>query len=212
MSKEFSTGGDSTSMRTVITYHFNDATITQTVTLAQSSQMATATYTIQSNGQAVTRLHLPLFFCLEPKSVSTDPQDGQIEVAQEPDTQFSGKVPVTTRLSLDLTDATVETPIMSEGQISLEFDIHSANASITLSFDVSTTKQPGDEPVTAYEVPQLIKDNAVGYLAIDLRPHSALWSDLPLGLEEWLNTCPYYKLRYSEGDIRIYEVDASALP
>jgi len=27
-----------------------------------------------------------------------------------------------------------------------------------------------------------------------------------------LNACPYYKLVYSEGDIRIYEVDESALP
>ena len=211
-SKEFITGGDSTSMQTVITYHFNDATITQTVTIGQSSQMATVTYTIQSIGQAVTRLHMPLFFCLEPKSVSTDPQDGHIEVAQEPDTQFSGKVPVTTRLSLDLTGATVETPNMQEDQISLAFGIQSANASVTLAFDISTTQQPNGEQAIAYEVPQLIKDNAIGYLAIDLRPHSALWSDLPLGLEEWLNTCPYYQLVYKEGDIRIYQVDTSALP
>ena len=78
--------------------------------------------------------------------------------------------------------------------------------------DISTTQQPNGEQVVAYEVPQLIKDNAIGYLAIDLKPDSPVWSELPLGLEQWLNVCPYYKLVYKEGDIRIYQVDTSALP
>jgi hypothetical protein len=211
-SKEFSTDGDSASMQTMISYHFNDATITQILTLEERSQRAVVTYTIQSNGQAVTRLHIPSFFCYKPKSVSADSEDGHIEIVQELETPFHGIIPVTTRLSVDVTGATFETPKMQEDRVPLAFGIHSANASVTLAFDISTTQQPNGEQVVAYEVPQLIKDNAIGYLAIDLKPDSPLWSDLPLGLEQWLNTCPYYKLIYSEGDIRIYQVDTSALP
>jgi hypothetical protein len=211
-SREFSTEGDSASMQMVTSYYIYDATITQTVTLEQGSQRATVTYAIQSNGQAVTRLHIPSFFCYKPKSVSADAEDGHIEIVQELETPFHGIIPITTRLSVDVTGATFETPNMQEAQVPLAFGIHSANASVTLAFDISTTQQPNGEQVVAYEVPQLIKDNAIGYLAIDLKPDSPLWSDLPLGLEQWLNACPYYKLVYSEGDIRIYQVDVSALP
>ncbi len=211
-SKGFGIRGDSASMQTVISYHFHEATITQTVTLEEDSQTAIVTYAIQGNGQAVTRLEVPLFFCYEPKSVSANPEDGHIEVVQELETPFHGVVPITTWLSVDAVGATFDTPEIQEGQVPLAFDIQSANASVTLAFDISTTQRSNDEQVTAYEVPQLIEDNGIGYLAIDLKPDSPLWSDLPLGLEQWLDSCPYYSLVHSEGSIRIYRVDTSALP
>jgi hypothetical protein len=138
--------------------------------------------------------------------------DSHIEVVQELKTPFQGIIPVTTRLTVDTTGATFETPDIQEDSIPLSFDIQKANASVELAFDISTAQQPNGEQVVAYQVAQLIKDNAIDYLAIDLRPHSASWSDAPLGLEQWLNACPYYKLVYSEGDIRIYQVDLLALP
>jgi hypothetical protein len=67
-------------------------------------------------------------------------------------------------------------------------------------------------------VPQIITDPAldhlpsIDYLAIDLNPNPHVASEIPWGTEQWLNACPYYNLVYSEGDIRIYEVDTSALP
>ncbi len=60
--------------------------------------------------------------------------------------------------------------------------------------------------------PELEHLSSIDYLAVDLKPNPHLATAVPWGTEEWLNACPYYKLVYSEGDIRIYEVLASALP
>ena len=195
----------------MISYHFSDATVTQTVTLEEGRQMATVTYTIQSGSQAISYLRLPLLFCIMPKSVYVDP-DGHVEIAQEPKTQFTGAVPVTMRLSFDATGATVQTPSLQGDQLSLAFDVNAADASVTLTFDVSAEQKPDCEHVVAYEVPQLIRENGLDYLAVDLKPNSELWSDMPFGFEEWLNACPYYELVFLEGDVRIYQVDTSALP
>ena len=203
--------GDSNSMQIVTSCQIAGATITQTARLDQASQTAVVNYAIQSPDTAVARIDIPLLFCHQPKSV-VYLDANRLQVVQEINTPSEGLVAVTTELTIDAEAATLETPNAHADRIPMSFQIQGGEARITLGFDVSTTQQPNGEQVVAYEVPQLIKDNAIGYLAIDLRPHSALWSDLPLGLEEWLNACPYYKLVYSEGDIRIYQVDTSALP
>ena len=210
--QEFSIGGDRASMQTMISYQLGLAAVTQIVTLDEGSQMTTITYHIQSNGEAVTSLQIPLLLCLSPKSVSVDPSDGHVEIVQEPYTQYTGNVPTTTQLSLDTVGTTAETPIRQGDHILLSFDISAADASITLTFDISTTLQSRSGEVVTYDVPQLIKDNGIGYLAIDLNGSPPLWSKPPQGLEEWLNACPYYEPAFSEGSVRIYKVLASALP
>ena len=60
-----------------------------------------------------------------------------------------------------------------------------------------------------------IKDNSVDYVLVDLSPGLQPWSDVQRGTEEWLDNCPYYKLVYpldGTGDIRVYQIDRSALP
>jgi hypothetical protein len=213
--KGFSVHGDSASMETVVSYHFRDATVTQTVTLRQDSQTAVVAYTVQSDDQAVIRLHLPSFFCYHPESVLSDPANGHIEMVQELETPFDGVVPVTTQLTVDVTGAILEMLSVQEDHIPLAFDIHSTNASVTLTLDVSTNQPPSSGQVVAYEVTELIKEHAIGYLAVDLKPTSGTWSDLPRGLEQWLDACPYYKRVYPPdgiGEIMIYEVVTSALP
>jgi hypothetical protein len=85
-----------------------------------------------------------------------------------------------------------------------------------LSFDVAEPGSDSNADVIHYDVPRILKDPAlqhlpsIDYLAIDLKPNPHLASGLPKGTEEWLNA--RYKLVYSEGDIRIYQVDAPALP
>ena len=213
--KEFSIHGDSASMETVVSYRFHEATITQTATLRQDSQTAVVAYTIQSDDQAVIRLRLPSFFCYHPESVLSDPEHGSIEVVQNLETPFDGVVPVTTRLTVDVTGATLELPSIQEDYIALALDIHSTNASVQLTLDVSTDQVPGSGQVVAYEVTQIIKEHAIGYLAVDLKPTSGTWSDLPHGLEQWLDACPYYKRVYpldGAGVVMIYQVGTSALP
>ena len=210
--KELSIHGDPSSMETIVSYYFDGAMITQTVTLKQDSQMAIVTYTIQSNDQAMIRLQLPSFFCYQPESVLHDPENSHIEVVQRLETPFHGVVPVTTQLAIDVTGATYEVSSMPDNHIPLVFDTNSTNASVTLTFDISTNQPPPRGQVTAYEVPRVIDENGIGYLVVDLKPNSAVFSDAPLGLEQWLNACPYYKLVYSKGDIRIYQVETSALP
>lgn len=209
----FEVRGDASSMEMVTTYGLDGATITQAVRLDQGTQTAVVTYAIHSGGRAIARLWVPIIFCHRPASVSTSPQGGQAEVVQELEAPFSGKVPVTTRLAVAATGAVAQAPGLLEDQVSLAFDIEAADARITLSFDISSTEAPpDDEEVTAYEVPRIIRDRAVGYLAVDLAPGSPMWNDLPRDLEDWLSGCPYYRLVYSDVDFRIYEVVAAALP
>jgi hypothetical protein len=209
----FSLTGDGASMQTVISYHFDGAaTITQTVTLDEGSQHVTVVYAIESGPVAVTGIRIPVLFCISPDSVSIDPRDGHFELVQGPDTQFTGEVPVTTLLSFETTGALLQGPGLQEDRIELAFDIQGATAAISMTFDISTGQEPDGGPVAAYEAPRLIRDNGIDYLAIDFKPHSALWSDMPLGLQDWLDACPYYTLVCSEGDVRIYEVVAAALP
>lgn len=211
---ELGLSGDGARMQTAITYHLDGFTLVQTVTLAEDSRQATVAYSIESSGLAASVFELPLLFCLAPRSVSVDPQGAYIDIHQEPETQFTGEIPVTTRVRLEASGATLRTPDAQEDRVTLRFEVQGASARITLSFDFSTDEETETHggPVAAYEAPALIRDHGIDYLAIDFRPHSELWSDMPLGLEEWLDACPYYTLAFSEGDVRIYEVVAAALP
>ncbi len=210
---EFSLSGDGARMQMVIIYRLGDATVTQTATLVEGSQSAIITYAVQSGGQAITQLCIPSIFCYEPVATPAVLQDGSIEVVQQLETPFDRTVPVTTRLGVEAAGAALQLPGTPADRIPLTFDITGAEATITLSFDISsTTAPPNSEQVSAYEIPRLIRDHGISYLAIDFKPDSAIWSDMPLGLQEWLDGCPYYALAHSEGDVRIYEVVPAALP
>ncbi len=213
--KEFSIGGDSASMETVVSYQFDDTTITQTVTLRQGSHTAVVAYNIQGGDHAVTRLYLPSFFCYSPESVLSDPGNRHIEMVQNLETPFDGVVPVTTQLTVDVTGAIPEMLSVQDDHIPLVFDIQSTNASVFLTLDVSTNRPPASGQVVAYEVAQLIREQGIGYLAVDQKPTSGTWGDLPLGLAQWLDACPYYKRVYplhGAGEVMVYQVDAAVLP
>ena len=86
------------------------------------------------------------------------------------------------------------------------------------TFLVTDPSLDGSGDVIHYEVPNIIQASglehlpSLDYLAIDLKPNPHLASAMPWGTEQWLNACPYYRLIYVEGDIRVYEVDTSVLP
>jgi hypothetical protein len=209
--QESVTYGDSNSMQIVTSCQIAGATITQTARLDQGSQTAVVNYAIQSPDTAVARIDIPLLFCHQPKSV-VYLDANRLQVVQEINTPSEGLVAVTTELTIDAEAATLETPNAQADRIPMSFQIQGGEARITLGFDISTAKPMIQGQVVQYKVPQLIEDYSVNYLAIDLKPNSPHWSDLPYGVQQWLNTCPYYELIYSEGDIRIYQVDTSALP
>ncbi|MDM7999089.1 MAG: glycosyltransferase family 39 protein [Dehalococcoidia bacterium] len=208
---QFAVLGDGASMRMVTTYPLGGATISQTAVLDEGTQTALIIYDVQDVGQTLTHLRLPVVFCHEPASISAD--NDQFKVVQELETPFSGVVPVTTLFSVSATGAVMGTPSVLEGRICLDFDIVSPDARIMLTFDISCTTAPAArEEVRPYDVPQIIRDRNIGFLTVDFRPDSPIWNDLPRGLEEWFDTCPYYELAHSESDVRIYEVNIGALP
>jgi hypothetical protein len=213
--KEFTISGNGDSMTMTTTYEIEGAEVVQTATLDRGSQTAVVSYNIRMVGASVTGLHVPVFFGFEPKSVSIAPNQRSVEVLQYLGTQSDQ---VVTRIDFGSEGATPQTPVTHEDRVDLSFSIQSDKATITLSFGVADPGSDSDADVIHYDVPLILKDTAlqhlpsIDYLAIDLKPNAHLASELPQGTEEWLNACPYYKLVYSEGDIRIYQVDASALP
>ncbi len=209
---EFSLDGDGSRMQMVTTYRLDDAAIVTTATLDEGSGSAVITCFIHSGHQAVTGLEIPLLLCYEPVRTPAFLPDGRIEVVQELKTPFDGVVPVTTTLLVQCQGAILRAPGRpSDDGVPLTFDVVSATATITLSFDFSaTTPPPASEQVSAFEVPRLLREHGIDYLAVDFRPGSPMWSDMPPGLQEWLDACPYYRFVHAEGDVRIYEVLAVA--
>jgi hypothetical protein len=213
--REFSISGDSDSMTMATIYQTEGAKVVQTATLHRGSHIAVISYDIQSDGASVTGLDIPLFFGFQPKPVSIAPDQRSIEVLQYLTTQSDR---IVTRIDIGSEGATLQTAVTQEDRVGLSFNMDGDRATITFSFVVSEPDFGGNGDVTHYEVPQIIREPAlehlssIDYLAIDLKPNPHLASELPWGTEEWLNACPYYKLVYSKGDIRIYQVDTSALP
>jgi hypothetical protein len=212
---ELSTSSDDDSMTMTTIYQTEGAKVVQTATLHRGSQTAVISYNVQRDGASVTGLDVPVFFGFEPKSVSIAPDQRSIEVLQYLRMQTDR---VVTHINIGSEGATLQMAATKEDRVALSFNIQSDQATITFSFDVAEPDFEGNEDVTHYEVPQIIGEPALEHLssidclAIDLKPNPRLASGLPWGLEQWLNACPYYKLIYSEGDIRIYQVDTSALP
>jgi hypothetical protein len=213
--KEFTISGDGDSMTMTTRYRINGATVTQTATLHRGSRTAIVSYNVQSDGAPVATLDVPVFFGFQPQSVSIDADQHSIETTQflRPKTDR-----MVTHINIDADGATIQEASSDEGRIHLSFSIQSSQAMVTFSFEVAEPDLDGDTDVIHYDVPRTIENPglqhlpSIDYLAIDLKPNPHLASELPWGTEEWLNVCPYYRLIYSEGDIRIYEVDVSALP
>jgi hypothetical protein len=210
--KAFSISGDSNSMVMTTTYQMEGATLVQTAALDRASHNAVVSYSIQSDGAKVARLHVPLFFSFEPESVSIDPDQHSIEVIQA----FpSSTDQVVTQIDIGSSGAIVDVGPHQENRLDLSLTVQGSEAEITFTFVVTEPKLNSSADVTHYQVPETIRDYSIGYLVVDLKPNPDLASELTPGIEEWLNSCPYYQLVYpsdSEGDIRIYQVDTSALP
>jgi hypothetical protein len=212
--QESVTYGDSNSMQIVTSCQIAGATITETARLEDGSQTAVVNYALKGHGTAVTHIDIPVFFCHEAKSV-VRLDTNRLQIVQQVNTPSEGMAAVTTELTFEGEAATLDALDIQSDAIRVSFQIQGQEASITLGFSISTVKPMSPGQVVQYEVPQLIKDCSADYLAIDMEPDSVHWNNLPDGVQRWLDSCPYYKLVYppeGEGDIRIYEVLASALP
>jgi len=199
------------SMQIVTSFQIAGATVTETARLEDSSQTAAVTYAVQTHGTAATQIDIPVFFCHQAKSV-VRLDANRVQIVQEVNTPSEGMAAVTTELTLGAEAATLDALDIQSDAIRMSFHIQGQEASIRLGFSISTGKPMSPGGVLQYEVPQLIKDCSADYFAIDLKPNSVHWSNLPDGVQRWLDSCPYYKLVHSEGDIRVYEVETSALP
>ena len=212
--KEFGISGDSESMTMTTRYRIDGATVIQTATLHRSSQTAVISYSVQSDGASVAGLNVSVLFAFEPSSVSIAPDQRSIETTQflRPKTDR-----VVTHINIGGDGATLQEAIADEDGLHFSFSIQSDEAVIAFNFDLADPELDSDADVSDYDVRRILIDpslehlSSIDYLAIDLEPNPHLASAAAWGTEEWLNACPYYELIYSEGDIRIYRVDASAL-
>jgi len=210
--REVSTTGDSESMQISASYYWNGLRVTQTVSLHRGLQDATISFRFSCGSGKMTRFHIPILFCHQPNSALIDASEQSIEVTQEFRTVFDGVVPTTARVGVEVQGASLDKINPSARQVDLSFDMGGSEATVTFNISITAPEIRRDEAVVHYEVPDLIRDQTIGYVAVDLSPHSPLWTDMPSATLEWLNNCPYYRLAYSQGDIRIYQVDAGALP
>ena len=213
--KELSISGDSDSMTMTTRYLIDGALVVQTATLDRGSQTAVISYSIRADESPVTRLDIPVFFAFEPESVSIAPDLTSVEAIQFLRPEIGR---IATRITISIDGATIQEATAGDNRIQFSYGMQSNEAAITFSFEVADPDLDSNADVIHYDVRQILRDpslehlSSMDYLAIDLKPNPHLASAIPQGTEEWLNASPYYKLVYSEGDIRIYEVDESALP
>ena len=213
--KEFSIRGDGESMSVMTRYLMDNAQVDQTARLDRGSQTAVVSYNTKTDGIPVTRIDVPVFFAFEPESVSIAADQTSIEVVQSlrPETDR-----VVTLITISVDGATVQKAVAGDDRIDFSCSIQSDEATMTFSFAVAEPELDSDADVIHYDVRRILEDpslehlSSIDYLAVDLKPNHHLASAIAWGTEAWLNACPYYKLVYLEGDIRIYEVDESALP
>jgi hypothetical protein len=204
--------GDEDSRTMTTSYHIGDAVVTQTARLDRGARGATICYQIRSGASPATGIDIPVLLALEPESVTIAPGGRSIEVLQT----FSDlPQSVQTQINIDTAGCSVDTATYHTGQLDLSFGLQGSEATITFGFLLMEPTADRDEDVTHYQTAQVISDYSINYVAIDLTPNPNLASQVPLGLEEWLNRCPYYELVYpldGPSDIRIYRVDAPASP
>jgi len=208
--KEMNVTGDGESMQAVTLYQMNGFEVTQTVILNRGEQAATIRCHINCGSVNLTKFDAPVFFNQQPTSVSIEADKHSFEVTQELKTTFEGIVPVTTIVTVAADGASIEMEAQEQRVVS-SFALENDEATITFHFSVATPQLKDDAPVNHYQVPTLIQDYGVDYVAIDLAPPCPCLNEVPKGTEEWFDNCPYYELVYSQGDIRIYQVHTSAL-
>jgi hypothetical protein len=208
-SKMMNMTGDGESMQAATLYQMEGFNVTRTVILNRGKRAATIRYQIHSGGANITKFDVPVLFTFQPSTPIS--QDGHsFEVKYELMTSMVGMVPVTTNVTVETAGATLEMgPLPLEQGMICSFCIIGSEATVTFQLSTDKPLSPVDAPVSHYEVPKLLKDYGVDYVAMDLKP--PLFSDMPRGTEEWFDNCPYYELVYSQGDIRIYRVNTSAL-
>jgi hypothetical protein len=213
--REISTIGNSESMQVVASCQVLDVQLVQTVSLDRDSQSATVSYTLRNLGSAPVHLDVPLLFCVEPDSALTDTDLNSIDIVQNLETPFDGIVAVNTRLTMLPTGVTAEFTNYPDQSFNLSFDMQATDASITFKVAITAPQIANGTDVMYYDVPEVIRDASVDYIVVDRSPDSPAWSDLPRGLVQWLDACPYYERIYpldGIGEIMIYQVDTSALP
>jgi hypothetical protein len=196
--------------RVTTSYQTDDLRFTQTMTLRRGEHEAEIYYQVNSSNTRVTKLDIPIFFS-RPASVQLT-GGASFDVTEDFDTSSEGVVPVTATVATTVDGATVDQVNPAEQKVVCSFSNIQDGAIITFHISITSSQLRQSPPLTHYDVPELIKEHRVDYIVVDLSPGSPILNDIPQETEEWFNNCPYYKLVYSKGDIRIYEVEASALP
>ncbi|MCX5998863.1 MAG: glycosyltransferase family 39 protein [Chloroflexi bacterium] len=185
--------------------------IVQTSTLRSDEQGVAVRYSINCGAVGVSSFEVPIVFSYEPVSL-TFVGERSFEVIQELKTGSTGVVSVGTTITIATEGASLN-QISRQGQSAVCSFGNVGNGAI-VEFDISLTSPQlrEDEPLEYYSVPDLIEGHGLEYVVIDLNPDTAVLNRVPNEIEEWFNSCPYYKLAHSNGDVKVYRVDDSALP
>jgi hypothetical protein len=210
--QDFGTDGNGDSRTMATSYQVGDTVVNQTARLDRGAQDAVITYQFHAGSSPATGINIPVLLAFTPDSVAIAPGGRSIEIVQTfPDQAQS----VSTQITIDSSGCSLNAATHRPGLLDLSYSLQASEATITFDFLVTEPTADRDEDVTYYQTPQVIGDYSIDYVAVDLAPNPNLACQLPLGLEEWLNHCPYYRLVYpldGQGDIMVYEVLTSALP
>jgi hypothetical protein len=191
-------------------YQTDDLQFTQTMTLKRGEHEAEIYYQVNSSNTEVTKFDIPVFFS-QPASVQLTGR-ASFEVTEDFNTSFQGVVPVTATVTIEADGATVDQINPAEQKVECSFSNIEDGATISFHISITSPQLKQSPPLTYYDVPELIKEHGINYIVVDLTPPLHNSNDVPQATEEWLDNCPYYKLIYSDGDIRVYQVQASAPP
>ncbi len=208
----FVASGNEDSRTMTTSYHVGDAVVTQTVQLDRGAQDTVINYQIQASASPATGIDIPLLLALEPESVMIEPGGQSMQIVQTfPDQPQS----VRTRITVDTSGCNLNSATYHSKQLDLSFNLQGSEATIMFEFLITEPSGDRDDDVTSYQTAKVIGEYSIDYVALDFTPNPNLACELSAGLEQWLSHCPYYRLVYpldGQGDIRIYRVDASALP
>jgi len=193
-------------------YQIGDCEISQTAILRSGEYKADICYQIECHGAAeAVGLEIPLLFSYQPTAMSILGKDS-FEVTQVFHTALQGNVPVTATVTVVADGATVELGSLSGQGVVFLFNNIQKGAFIGFYIDITTTpQQERNTPTVHYIVPDLIMNNSISFLIVDLAPGSSWLNRVTEEAEKWFADCPYYDLVYSRGDVRIYQVDTSAM-
>jgi hypothetical protein len=179
--------------------------VVETISLDPNANKTTVRYTFK--GQAARtiglRIDIPWWKFTDIEAIGNTANMSQIMQAA-----YDAWVKVDITISVAVTDGIIEslTPSYAKDCIIAHCALDGPGASVTFTFDVSARSFIGCSEVSFYSVPDILRENNIGYVVFDSQYYVYLWDGISVDTMLWFDSCPYYRLAYEAGMVKVYEV------